>query len=62
MIPGYDYSDRRYLGWLFAVKKFGVSPFNVWSNETILDWKAWRVYYDEGLDAIEAIKEDFKHA
>jgi hypothetical protein len=62
ILHGYDFSDKKYFAWLFAVKKLGVWPFKVWSNETILDWNGWRSYYDEGFTPMDAIEEDLKYA
>lgn len=59
MNPLIEIPDRKYGGWLWAVKLFGKSQ-RVFTDKTILCPKAWKHYYDEGLNPLQALMEDFK--
>lgn len=53
--------DRRYQGWLWIVKLIGKSQ-KVFTDETKLCPDSWKVYYDEGLTPLQALKQDFKYS
>lgn len=51
--------DDKYGGWLWAVQLLLIHKFKCKSDLKLCP-KSWKVYYDNGLNAFEAIIEDIK--
>ncbi len=52
--------DKKYAGWLWALKLVGISHFG-WSEKTIPCPKSWHIYFDEGYTVINALIEDVNY-
>lgn len=54
-------SGMTFKGWLYWLTRLGCFR-KLWKEDVKLDPQSWKVYYDEGLTAREALNEDLKHA
>lgn len=50
-------SDRKYGGWLWTLKLFGIT-YAGWEVDILLSPKHWRHFYDDGVMPSEALKID----
>jgi hypothetical protein len=52
--------EKKFNGWMWVLKLVAVSHFK-FKETTVFSREHWRIYFDEGFNAIEALQEDFTY-